>query len=487
MKSISKLSKIALIVGASLTLAACGSSEEPETLQITQEVPDTPPAPPPPPTGGGDGSGSGDDGSGDDGSDEDDGTGGAGGDDGSDEGDGEPGQVLFEEDIAEDIAQSTPSDVNIPLGIQATLDVEYLGAFRVEAGGESSSNYAVGTLGYNAENDSLFMAGHAHHNAIAEFGIPTTLSLEETVLDIIQAEVYQNYETVLDKREEGNETNKITGLLHYNGNLLVSSEIWYDANGANNDNLQVFKTANTLQTSEYNAMLQLEGGALSAGYMSKVPSNWVGEIGSEYIVGWASNYSITSRYSQGPSMHTFSPQQSVDSVVTVDRSIDTTPLMVFPFEDGKELVDGGTEYKLDISPIWGPLSKAMYGFIVPETNYFLVVGSSGGINSGIGYKITQDDGNVCSGQCTYKANDNYNYFWIFDVNDILNAESPWSPRPISYGKWSHPYDQAGAHRVIGATFDDVTSRLFISLKEAGRTGEYDRPPLIISYSVTEKE
>ena len=53
------------------------------------------------------------------------------------------GQVLFDEDIAKDIRQSIPTDVNIPLGIQATLDVEYLGAFRANAGGESSSICSV--------------------------------------------------------------------------------------------------------------------------------------------------------------------------------------------------------------------------------------------------------------------------------------------------------------------------------------------------------
>jgi len=395
-------------------------------------------------------------------------------------------QVLFEEDIAKDIRQSTPTDVNIPLGIQATLDVEYLGAFRALAGGESNSNYAVGVLGHNSDSNSLYMAGHSHHNAIAEFEIPDELSLEEAAEDIVTANVLQEYMTILDKKLDGNNTDKITGILSYEGNLLVTSEIWYDANGSNRDNLQVFSTSYALSSSSFNGMLQIDGGATAAGYMSKVPAELVDKVGSPYIVGWAANYSITSRYSQGPSLHTFDPQDAINAVIGVDKKIEAIPRMVFPLEHGKELVEDGTKYSLNISPIWGPLSKAKYGFIIPGTDLFMAIGSTGGIHSGIGYKITQDDGSLCSGQCTYEADDNYNYFWLFDINDIISADEPWLTRPISYGKWSHPYDKGGRHSVLGATYNEESSVLYISLREAGQVGAYDRPPLIIAYNIQAK-
>jgi hypothetical protein len=396
------------------------------------------------------------------------------------------GQVLFEEDIAKDIRQSIPTDVNIPLGIQATLDVEYLGAFRALAGGESNSNYAVGVLGHNSDSNSLYMAGHSQHNAIAEFGIPDELSLEEAADNIITANVLQEYTTILDKKLDGNNTDKITGILSYEGNLLVTSEIWYDANGSNRDNLQVFSTEYALSDSSFNGMLQIDGGATAAGYMSKVPAELVNKVGSPYIVGWAANYSITSRYSQGPSLHTFDPQDAINAVIGVDKKIEAIPRMVFPLEPGKELVKDGAKYDLNISPIWGPLSKAKYGFIIPGTDLFMAIGSTGGIHSGIGYKITQDNGSLCSGQCTYEADDNYNYFWLFDINDIISADEPWLTRPISYGKWSHPYDKGGRHSVLGASYNGESSVLYISLREAGQVGTYDRPPLIIAYNIKAK-
>jgi hypothetical protein len=395
-------------------------------------------------------------------------------------------KFLFEADIAKDILQSTPTDATIPLGLQATMDIEYLGAFRVEANGESNSNFAVATLGFNPDNNSLFMAGNTQNNAIAEFEIPDELSMEETVGNIIKANVFQDYVTVLDKLEVGSQNNKITGLLYFNESLLVSSERWYDASASNMDNLQVFSKAADINSSPFNGMLQLQGGAKAAGYMSKVPSELVESLGTEYIVGWASNYSITGRYSQGPSLYSFTPESAINAVITVDRKINTEALMVFPAESGKELVDGGTEYKQQIDPIWSPLAKAKYGFIVPGTSIFMAIGYNGGIHSGTGYKITQDNGNVCAGGCAYGHDDYYNFFWLFDINEMLEAEQPWMVRPISYGKWSHPYDSGGSKAVNGATFDHNTSTLYLSLNGAGKAGNYDFPPLIVAYKVEAK-
>ena len=241
-----------------------------------------------------------------------------------------------------------------------------------------------------------------------------------------------------------------------------------------------------LSSSGFTGMLQIEGEAKAAGYMSKVPLDSKEKVGSEYVIGWASNYSITSRYSQGPSLYRFSPNQALALTSSGDRIVDTEPLMVFPLAEGTQLVEGGDEYKLDISPIWGPVAQARYGFIIPDSTYFLVLGSHSGLHSGIGYKITQDNGNLCGGPCPYQNTDMYNYFWIFDINDMVDAEEPWLVRPISYGKWSHPYDKKGGNQVLGGAYDDENSILYIALSSAAKVDRYDNPPLIISYQVKAK-
>lgn len=398
----------------------------------------------------------------------------------------EPEVSLFAEDIAKEIEQSTPTSLNVPLGLAAKLDITYQGAFRVLARGESSSSYAVGPLAYNKDNNSIFMAGHDHHRAIAEFEIPDELSLDPKAAKIVKAKVLQNYVKALNKNKIGNKTDKITGLLYYQGKLLVNSEIWYDGGGKNKDNLQVISDANDLKSADYKGMLQLEGAAKVAGYMSEVPENLQTALGGNYISGWASNYSITSRYSQGPSMYVFSPEDAINATLDGDRTITTTAKMVFPFKGGKVLVKGGDKYTDDVSPIWSSMADARFGFIVPDTNIFMVIGYQGGLHSGIGYKIVQDTGRLCGGGCTKEAKDSYNYFWLFDTTDIINADEPHKIQPFSYGKWSHPYDKDGGHKIIGGTFDTENSRLFLTLKGAGRTGKYDRPPLILSYKITAK-
>ncbi len=52
----------------------------------------------------------------------------------------------------------------------AINDLEYRGAFRLSSDtfGDSDVNYAVGTLTFNPVNDSLFIAGHAQRNAVAD-------------------------------------------------------------------------------------------------------------------------------------------------------------------------------------------------------------------------------------------------------------------------------------------------------------------------------
>lgn len=395
-------------------------------------------------------------------------------------------QVLFEEDLAEDIRQSQPNDINLPLGLQATLDIEYLGAFRVEADGESTSDYAVGTLGFNPDNNSIYMAGHSRDNAIAEFEIPTSLSFELQAADIPEAAVLQSYVKVLNKKEVGNTTNKINGMLYLDQNLLVSSEIWYDGPANNLDNLQVFANAQYISSSSYKGMLQVEGAAKAAGYMFKVPNELTEKLGAEYMIGWASNYSIRSRYSQGPSIYRFSPTDAIDAVPALDRNIEAKPLMVFPFGEGKELNDRYIDSSTFLSPLWGDLARAKYGFIIPGTTYFLAVGQHSGLHSGIGYKITQDNGRLCGGPCAYESKDIYNYFWIFDVNDMLEAEDPWLVSPVSYGKWSHPYDNSGARGILGGAYDDDNSILYLTLEKAGQVGTYDRAPLILSYQIKAK-
>ena len=46
-----------------------------------------------------------------------------------------------------------------------------------------------------------------------------------------------------------------------------------------------------------------------------------------------------------------------------------------------------------------------------------------------------------------------------------------------------PFDEGGRHAVVGATIDPQAGTLYVALGKAGQLGDYDRPPLIITYAL----
>ena len=384
---------------------------------------------------------------------------------------------------------AVPSDAapGLPTERLRISDLDYLGAFRLSSDtfGASNTNYAVGTLGYNRTNHSLFIAGHAQHNAVAEFAIPAALGTGNVVDELpIVDRPLQPFAAFLDDAPTGNPDgiDRIDGLFVDDGNLIVNAERWYDAGGTARDTTLVVAAADL--GAEPTGYFELDGGVRAAGYMSPVPSEWRSALGGPLLTGWASNTSIVSRHSIGPTLFTVDPSDLNSGDPLVDPSIDTQVHMDFPYAGGRwitpDALDSGPSAA---SPLWNFLSKARFGFIVPGTSTFLVVGETGGTRSGIGYKIEQDNGNLCGGYCAYEHDDADNAFWLFDVNEILAADEVHLPQPYAFGTWSVPFDAGGAHPIIGGTFDPATATLYLALEHAGRVGTYDRPPLIVAFAV----
>jgi hypothetical protein len=103
----------------------------------------------------------------------------------------------------------------------------------------------------------------------------------------------------------------------------------------------------------------------------------------------------------------------------------------------------------------------------------MAVGTNSGLHSGLGYKKAQDNVALCAGACPFENDDVYNYFWLFDVNGMLESQNPWDVRPISYGKLSHPYDMGGAKTVLGSTYDKTNTKLYL-LKYQNRMTTHHR-------------
>ncbi len=385
-------------------------------------------------------------------------------------------------------------------GLFAIDDLSYVGAFRVsdQEHGDSSSNYAVGTLAYHAGRHSLYLAGHAHHNAIAEFAIPT-LGTSETVEELpLVEEPLQDFRSLLGASPNGNPDgmDKITGLYVSDGHLIVQANRWYDAAGSASDTTLLVVDGELDGT--VIGYFELEGRARSAGFIAPVPDEWQEALGGPALAGWASNYSIIGRYSVGPTLYAFDPGDLTGQAddANAEGVIAARAWMDYPHGGGEFLAPDALEVQCDItddvtscepdaaaSPLWNFLSKAMYGFIVPGTRTYVVVGSTGGTETGIGYKIRQDDDNLCGGYCARGAADYSNYYWLFDLDEVLEAESPSDPQPYAYGPWSIPFDEGGRHRIVGGTWDPEGRTLYLALDGAGQVGDYDRPPLIVAYQL----
>jgi len=373
-------------------------------------------------------------------------------------------------------------------GLATIEDFTYLGAFRLSSDdfGASSTNYAIGTLAYNPQHHSLYIAGHDYDRAVAEFAVPEPgLADSVDALPVVETPL-QVFSNILDASPNGNPEgiDRITGLVWVDGRLLVNAETWYDAEGDNSDTTLVVRDADDLAGS-IDGYFELDGAARAAGYMAAVPDDWQARLGGAYLTGWSSVYSIVSRYSVGPALWIFDPADILDAPAGAQGPVDASAWMDFSYAAGHYLdPDALDAHEGDASALWNFLSKGVYGFIVPGTRTFAVFGSSGGVDSGIGYKITQDDGNLCGGYCSYSAADNYNYYWFFDLDEILSADEVYSPRPYAYDRWAVPFDDDGAHRIIGATFDPDQLRLYLALAGAGQVGDYDYTPLIVVFGLS---
>ena len=133
--------------------------------------------------------------------------------------------------------------------------------------------------------------------------------------------------------------------------------------------------------------------------------------------------------------------------------------------------------------IWTHLSRAVYGFIPPGTRSYVTIGHSGGHNSGVCYKCTQNNNNLCGGYCAPDASDYYLYYWLWDLNDLIAVKNgqmnSYDVRPYDYGVFPSPISVT---KLGGGSFDPASGKLYVTLQRADRDqGRYSNPPVIAVY------
>ncbi|MBU3005718.1 hypothetical protein [Paraglaciecola arctica] len=348
-------------------------------------------------------------------------------------------------------------------------------------------SYINGSFAISPKGNTLFTVGHEHHQAIAEFSIPD-LKITENTKSLNLATNIQKFTSILLNKTRINNSqklNRITGLEVIEGELFVNAVEHYDAPGDNYLTTFIVRDAYNLSKAQVDGFFSLGGKAHSSGWISKLPDKWQDVFKASYLHGYAANYSINSRFSMGPTAFS-SYIDNFAGIDVKDGLIPTRPLMDFSI---KRPIVEDLYNKSKKNKMWTEVSNAYYGFILPNSNEYLVLGNSGGHDSGIGYKATQTNGNVCGGPCVFDPKDYYNFYWIFNVNDFVSVQNgkkkTYELLPISYGKLQLPFaPKNNTKNIVGADFDEKSQRLYIMLENVDSSqSRFEIAPVMLVYSL----
>ena len=361
--------------------------------------------------------------------------------------------------------------------------LEYQGAFRLPANqlGESSANWANGTIAYNHRNHSIFFAGHNQHQAIAEFKIPE-IKIAREITELNTAFPIQSFVRIFNRvKSNPDGQDYITGLHFDYGRLIINTMKYYDAAAKAKNTTLVINDANNLKNVHNLEFYQLEFGARASGWISPIPREWQKTLNADFIVGNGNGRPINSRLSIGPSALGVNLRNIINADLN-DSKIETTPYQLFSLKN--PLVEDISNSNLN-NKILTELSRPAYGFIVPGTSTYMLVGRSSGHKSGIGYKLERKD-STCPGFCPNDPDDEYNYYWLFDVREWIEVLSGrlnyYEVKPYSYGVLKLPYNDEKFNAVSGATYDNHSNCLYITLDRAdNKAGRYNNPPIILAF------
>lgn len=371
------------------------------------------------------------------------------------------------------------------VGIDA---LRFAGAFRLPAStfGASSLNYSEGPI--EVAGSSLFLVGHSHDQAIAEFTLPE-LGESESLSELPFAESpTQPFATVLDRApSDPDGLNRIGGLEWVPGPdgpaLLVSAYEYYDAPADNRRTTLIVRDPTDLAGSPVDGFLELEGGAHLSGWMTPLPEEWADLFGAPMLAGSSSGIPIIGRASVGPSAFAFDPAHLF---AATDPAIPIPTRRLLDYDLSNPLhddLDNGS----GTNDLWTHLSRAVYGFVVPGTRTYLTVGHSGGHGpGGVCYKcVPVGREQPCGGYCARDPDDQGRYYWAFDLLDLLAASrgesAPESIRPYAYGTFQLPF--AGSE-LGGGSYDAERGLLYLTLQRADlEQGIYANPPLVVAFEV----
>jgi len=348
-------------------------------------------------------------------------------------------------------------------------DLTYVGAFRLPSGasGGSSFDYGGTALAFNPARGSLFLVGHNWQQQVAEIAIPEIRQASQ-VSGLAVAVVLQPFTDATEGRMRTVEADQsqpvsASGLLPYRGSLYLAASVFYDGNGSQ-------RVSHFVSGLDLSVQGDVRGpyqvGTLGAGFVSGhfalIPVAWQAALGGPVQNGNCC-LSIISRTSYGPAAFAIDPEQlgAMDPLPAI-------PLVYYPSAhplddyNGKSALFNG--------------STVMGGMVFPEASrsiLFFGKQGTGAICYGPG---TTDLALVGTGPpgdtfCFdpaipgkgYHAYPYLSYVWAYDALDLAAVKSgqrqPWDVKPYAVWSIALPF---GSARILGATYDPASGRIFVS-------------------------
>jgi hypothetical protein len=362
----------------------------------------------------------------------------------------------------------------------AFTDLAYKGAFRLPADDLETDKFAGGgqVIAFNPAASSLFVSGGKGN--LGEVSIPSPV-IAADAKDLPVAAILQRFVDPTEGRldEVGPSANLLGGLLVYDGRLLGSAYVYYDA--LNEQRVSHFVRSPRLSDRSFRGWTQIgesEKTGFVSGWLALVPPEWRQLLGGDVVTGQCC-LPIISRTSWGPAAF------AVDAESIGRRVATATPLLYYT-QDHPTLGawDGSNERFGNSTEVGGLV-------LVDGTRSALFFGRTGmgepcygngtsdkklaGTLGDDGAKWCYDPTNMYKGTHAFP----YRYqIWAYDLSDFAAVKAgkrrPWDVVP--YAIWPLEFPTAEPRTIMGGIGYDAARRtIYASQRYADRDADESRP------------
>ena len=383
---------------------------------------------------------------------------------------------------------------------QGASSATYRGAFKFpdteNTGTDVDFFYSLTAIGLTTSGKMLAV-GHAQgdsHKRIAEINIPT-LSTSTSLASLNRASYSTAFFGPVDAAPvtatSWGTAPKIMGIKAYNGRVMINVYPYYDGDAVADKNVCVLNDVSAPSTTSMRGFFAATGDGVGVAHfgcwISEIPAEDQAAFGGTHVFGASNgnaNRSIESRNSMGPTLAVYDADQSGSivgssppsdgSAITLSRLMDFSPANIL---DGSTLGSAGQQ--------WDHCSEAAYGFLLPNSDTYVVIGFDEGVEAGSQYYDPNDPWGGAKGYGPNNQDDVWNAIWLFRKSDILAASNVYDPVAYERVRLIMPLEgtklRGSQHRIVGADFDLSTNYLWVALEAAEYVGIPGSLPVVLSF------